>query len=115
MDDFYRMNPEFREWLINSKKIIASEISTDESKKYFKKFISRWNKGKLNDRYYRSIESPLIGAKMRTSYEWNFKGVDDVTLKNVRLNVEKLTSNGIVKDEQIEWSEKLLPLDKKMN
>lgn len=112
MDDFYRMNPEFREWLKKSKKIIAGEISTAESKKYFKKFISKWNNGKLSDRYYRSIEVPFIGATMRTTHTWNFKDVDEVTLKNVRLEVEKLTSKGIVKDEQIDWSEKLLPLSK---
>ena len=112
MDDYFRMNPEFRDWLKDSKRIISSDISTEESKKYFKKFINRWNKGKLKSRYYKSSEIPFIGATTRTSHQWEFKGIDNSTLKKVKIDVEKQTSKGMVKDEDIGWSSSLLPLNK---
>ncbi|KAI9144004.1 hypothetical protein BKA69DRAFT_899904 [Paraphysoderma sedebokerense] len=46
-DDYFLRANEFRLWLKERKKIFFEDLSSDESRKHFKKFVKRWNEGKL--------------------------------------------------------------------
>ncbi len=43
-DDYFKMNPEFRLWLAGRGKAFG-DLSDDETKKQFKKFVEKWNAG----------------------------------------------------------------------
>lgn len=47
--DYYRRNQEFQVWLTEEHKIRFSDLPTrQQQKKYFRKFITKWNSGELN-------------------------------------------------------------------
>lgn len=81
MDDYYRYNAEFRVWLLRRKGIYFDELKTSKAKKYFKKFIKKWNAGTLKEKYYGPVRSSQMSAAERTRYKWNFvKNVDQIEL-----------------------------------
>ena len=51
-EDFFRLNKTFSIWLIKKKQINFHELETKKAEKYYKKFIKKWNKKKLNPLYY---------------------------------------------------------------
>lgn len=52
-DDFYAKNKEFRYWLSHKRKPKEFiKLDSSDQRRYFKKFIRRWNKGKLDHGYY---------------------------------------------------------------
>lgn len=52
-DDFYAKNKEFRYWLAHKRKPKEfSKMDSSDQRRYFKKFVRRWNKGKLEQGYY---------------------------------------------------------------
>lgn len=52
-DDFYAKNKEFRYWLAHKRKPkLFIKMDSSDQRRYFKKFVRRWNKGKLEQGYY---------------------------------------------------------------
>ncbi|KAK9894708.1 hypothetical protein P389DRAFT_197989 [Cystobasidium minutum MCA 4210] len=52
-DDFYAKNKEFRYWLSHKRKPKEFiKMDSSDQRRYFKKFVRRWNKGKLESGYY---------------------------------------------------------------
>lgn len=53
-DDWYTKSKEFRHWLLHgrSKPKTFTKMDSKEQKKYFKKFVKKWNRGKLDKGYY---------------------------------------------------------------
>ncbi|KAL4489371.1 hypothetical protein ABPG72_002667 [Tetrahymena utriculariae] len=51
-DDFFIMNKTFSIWLIKKKNKYFDDLSTNKQRKYFKKFVKKWNKKDLSSVYY---------------------------------------------------------------
>eukprot|EP00049_Salpingoeca_infusionum_P001599 m.49586 g.49586 ORF g.49586 m.49586 type:complete len:318 (+) comp11105_c0_seq1:29-982(+) len=76
MDDFYRKSAEYRYWLKHKKRKTFDELSGDDARYYFKKFIKKWNYGDLPTSYYNGSLAPgnmaSSSQKERTEYKWGF-------------------------------------------
>jgi hypothetical protein len=64
----YAQNSEFQTWLHEEKDLHFNEMSGDKARKYFKKFVSHWNDGKLPKKYYKGITSEELKPADRTRY-----------------------------------------------
>ncbi|EDV20496.1 uncharacterized protein TRIADDRAFT_60950 [Trichoplax adhaerens] len=91
-DDFYNKNSEFRTWLIEKYGAHFDSYSSSKAKKMFKKFCKKWNKGKLNEKYYNGIQPSTIEREARTGYKWKFASdIDDIKLGSVKDKVGSWT------------------------
>ncbi|PIK36253.1 hypothetical protein BSL78_26917 [Apostichopus japonicus] len=70
-DDYYSKNVEFRLWLMEEKKLAMGDMKTTKAKSYFKKFVKRWNDGKLAKKYYKGIDAADAKGSL-TKYKWKF-------------------------------------------
>lgn len=43
-------------------------MKSEEAREYFEKFVSKWNKNKLEEKFYRGVETAA-----RTKFAWGFK------------------------------------------
>ncbi|XP_063954865.1 peptidyl-prolyl cis-trans isomerase G-like [Lytechinus pictus] len=73
-EDYYSKSKEFRVWLMEEKNKPLDELSSKKSKAYFKKFVKKWNSGKLLKKYYKGIDFADEKASL-TKYKWKFSGV----------------------------------------
>eukprot|EP01116_Phalansterium_solitarium_P006862 TRINITY_DN19267_c0_g1_i1.p1 TRINITY_DN19267_c0_g1~~TRINITY_DN19267_c0_g1_i1.p1 ORF type:complete len:340 (-),score=75.58 TRINITY_DN19267_c0_g1_i1:271-1197(-) len=70
-DDYYQKASEFRVWLLHKKKIYMEDLPTDKAKEMFaRKFVKRWNAGRLSRRYYDGIAPEEVQAAGRTKHTW---------------------------------------------
>lgn len=78
--DYYAKSKEFREWLLEEKKIYLEDLETHVAKEYFAKFVTQWNSGELPARIYKASDAQLE-AGSRTKYQWSFvKKLDPVEM-----------------------------------
>ncbi|KAG0248281.1 hypothetical protein BGZ95_008130, partial [Linnemannia exigua] len=83
-DDYFTKSSEFRLWLRQSKKKYFEDLTADEARKYFKKFVRRWNDFELDESYYKGVRTSQIPSKSMTKYQWKFsKTIDKADLKQV--------------------------------
>lgn len=50
VDDYFSKSAEFRTWLREEKDKFFDELSSEQTHRYFKKFVSAWNKHKLDSK-----------------------------------------------------------------
>ncbi|MCL7044733.1 hypothetical protein MKW94_019764 [Papaver nudicaule] len=67
-EDYFVRNNEFSTWLKEEKRIFFSSLSSEASHDLFLDFIKVWNKGKLEERYYKGISTAP-----RTAHNWNIR------------------------------------------
>ncbi|XP_078674860.1 uncharacterized protein LOC144912925 [Branchiostoma floridae x Branchiostoma belcheri] len=72
MDDFYSRNAEFRSWLHEKKGKYFDQLKSPQAKKLFKKFVKKWNKKKLDKKYYKGMDNLDTSASSKTNYKWKF-------------------------------------------
>ncbi|KAJ3149692.1 hypothetical protein HDU86_006869 [Geranomyces michiganensis] len=92
-DDYFSKATEFRTWLRLDKKKFFDDLSSRSAREYFAKFAKRWNKGKLEKRYYDGIASSDVPAAERTGYKWKFKNLDEAELVNAQDSVHAMTQS----------------------
>ncbi|KIP02501.1 hypothetical protein PHLGIDRAFT_79057 [Phlebiopsis gigantea 11061_1 CR5-6] len=68
--DYFLRNDEFRQWLKDDKRKYVDELSGERSRKYFRKFVKAWNRGKLPKSLYYGVEAP--SASSLTGFKWSF-------------------------------------------
>ncbi|KIY43408.1 hypothetical protein FISHEDRAFT_53506 [Fistulina hepatica ATCC 64428] len=89
--DYFRKSDEFRLWLRDEKDRYFDELSGEKARSYFRKFVKRWNKGKLPDEFYAGIDTSTIDAQSQTSYKWSFADkktkADEEAIRAVREEV----------------------------
>lgn len=73
-DDFYTYFKPFSIWLVKKKQIKFESLSSKSSRKYFDKFIRKWNSNSLSSIFY-DIDSLLqkYSHLIKTNHQWNFK------------------------------------------
>ncbi|KAF9150287.1 hypothetical protein BG015_007909 [Linnemannia schmuckeri] len=83
-DDYFTKSSEFRLWLRQDKKKYFEDLTADDARKYFKKFVRRWNDFELDESYYKGVRTSQIPTKSMTKYQWKFaKTIDKADLNKV--------------------------------
>ncbi|KAL8130493.1 hypothetical protein V2J09_019648, partial [Rumex salicifolius] len=67
-DDYFSKNKEFATWLKEDKNIFFSDLSSERARELFSDFVKRWNKDKLNPKYYEGI-----ATAPRTAHNWKIR------------------------------------------
>ncbi|KAM0750179.1 hypothetical protein T439DRAFT_247115 [Meredithblackwellia eburnea MCA 4105] len=71
-DDFFLKSTELKVWLDEERGKKLDQISASDARKYFKKFCRRWNKGKLEEKYYTGISSARVSSSVSSGHSWSF-------------------------------------------
>merc|ERR1719457_439894 len=72
-DDYFPKHYEFRNWLFEKHLTYFDRLTTKQAQKKFKKFIKKWNKGKLNPKFYKKRTAQSLDGAERTGYTWAFE------------------------------------------
>ncbi|KAI8974641.1 hypothetical protein BDB01DRAFT_805864 [Pilobolus umbonatus] len=92
-EDYFEKATEFRLWLKEHKHKYFDELSSKENRRYFKKFVKKWNEHELEDKYYRGLSSTQLASSDSTRYKWSFaKKLDKMELETVRDKVDSMTT-----------------------
>lgn len=71
--DYFLKATEFQQWLQQERRTFLDEITSDEARRLFKKFASKWNAGELPTRFYTGeVGGGAQPAASRTRHEWGF-------------------------------------------
>ncbi|XP_077863152.1 uncharacterized protein LOC100378007 [Saccoglossus kowalevskii] len=96
IDDFYSKGLEFRLWVTEEKKKYVDELETSKAKVLFKKFVKKWNKGRLPKKYYEGLDASDVAASSRTKYRWKFSDTEQSKIRTVRGRIKSWTSGSNV-------------------
>ncbi|KAJ8331540.1 hypothetical protein QVD99_001809 [Batrachochytrium dendrobatidis] len=91
-EHYFQKAAEFQVWL-SEKGYRFHDLSKSEAQDQFKKFIRRWNKGKLDDKYYKGIQALEVPFAARTGYKWNIKDINESEQILVHDSVESMTGS----------------------
>lgn len=87
--DFYNYFKEFSIWLFKKKNKRLEDLPTKKSKKYFKKFVSKWNRSSLDDIYYDSEKlCSKYSSILNSNHSWNLKALSEKNEKKNKKIVE---------------------------
>lgn len=93
--DYFLKSDEFRVWLREEKKKYLDELSGERSRKYFRKFVKAWNRGRLSKSLYTGVDNQP--ASSQTGYKWSFVSktskADQNALQAARDDVGSATHN----------------------
>ncbi|CAM0143165.1 hypothetical protein VKS41_008620 [Umbelopsis sp. WA50703] len=93
-DDYFIKAAEFRVWLQENKNKFLDEISSEDARYYFGKFVKAWNRFELDQKYYDGINSSQLSSHESTRYKWKFaKTVDQHELDSIRDHVDTMTNS----------------------
>ena len=91
-DDYFVKTAEYQLWLQEARKVYLDEIGSEEGRRLFKRFVSKWNGGELTPKYYSGVPKPEV----RTRHVWGFASKlthqDLSTLDSAKSSVNKATS-----------------------
>ncbi|KAJ9121621.1 hypothetical protein QFC22_002241 [Naganishia vaughanmartiniae] len=96
-EDYFLKAAEFRLWLREEKRKYIDEMTGDSARKYFKKFVKRWNGCTLPAQYYKPQASTAQPSSSQTAYKWSFatnrSKVNKDELARMREDVDRLTNS----------------------
>ncbi|KAJ3290861.1 hypothetical protein HK104_006488 [Borealophlyctis nickersoniae] len=90
-EDYYNKATQFQTWLREEKKLYFFDLSGKEAREYFAKFVKRWNKAKLDSKYYKGMISTEVAAASKSAHKWNFKNLSEAELEKARDSVDAAT------------------------
>ncbi|SGY20197.1 BQ5605_C017g08521 [Microbotryum silenes-dioicae] len=70
--DFYLKSNELRLWLLEKKNKRFDTLRSEDARRYFRKFISKWNRGLLPAKFYQGISSASLPTTVSSSHSWSF-------------------------------------------
>lgn len=91
-DDYFSRSYEFKSWLLSRKSLYLDEISSQEARRYFSRFVRYWNDGRLPDEYYTGKLRGVGGSGGQTRHKWAFGREVEKELEKVRDSVDTLTN-----------------------
>merc|ERR1712228_61016 len=99
--DYYKYYAEFQHWALNERGRYLDEMSTKKCIKLFnKKFVSKWNLGKLDEKYYKTFSFLSVYNKQKTRYKWSFEknisNKEQMTLDLARDTVDNETNDNVI-------------------
>ncbi|KAK7695245.1 hypothetical protein QCA50_002435 [Cerrena zonata] len=93
--DYFLKSDEFRVWLREEKRKYLDELTSDKARKYFRKFVKAWNRGRLPKSLYSGVEAQT--ASSQTAYRWSFASkaskTDSEAVRTARAEVDSATWN----------------------
>lgn len=90
---YFEKANEFRLWLKEHKHKYIDEISSKESRRYFQKFVDKWNHFELEAKFYQGLNSTQLSSSDTTRFKWGFaKSLDQSELDTVRDSVDSMTA-----------------------
>lgn len=101
-DDYFVRSAEFKAWLSESKGKYLDEIPSKDARRYFERFVRRWNEGKLPEEYYKGrvrSATAASGSSSQTRHRWAFTNKATYTpkeqeqLATIRDNVDVMTNS----------------------
>lgn len=92
-DDYYIHSSTFKAWLSSSKSLYLDEISSSEARRYFDRFVRKWNSGRLDESYYNGTVKSVAGGSS-TRHKWGFttSQADREKVALIRDHVDTLTN-----------------------
>ncbi|KAF9979971.1 hypothetical protein BGZ65_005739 [Modicella reniformis] len=94
--DYFTKSAEFRLWMRQDKKKYFEDLSADEARRYFRKFVRSWNNYELGESYYRGIRSSQLSHKDTTKYQWGFARKigkeDQEKAESIRDSIDTMTN-----------------------
>ncbi|KAH9854334.1 hypothetical protein C2E23DRAFT_818240 [Lenzites betulinus] len=94
--DYFLKNDEFQVWLKEDKGKYFNELTSEKARKYFRKFVKAWNRGKLSKSLYAGVNKVPIASE-QTAYKWSFASnasrADTEALRAAREEIESATWN----------------------
>lgn len=75
--DYWQKHTEFKLWLLEGKRRYFDKLTKKETDRYFRKFVKKWNRGKLASKYYSGVNSTQLESSQRSSHKWKFKVTED--------------------------------------
>ncbi|CAG8738285.1 2016_t:CDS:2, partial [Cetraspora pellucida] len=103
-DDYFSKSAEFRTWLREKKDKFFDELSSEQSRRYFKKFVSAWNKYKLNKKYYDGMRSSQLTSSETTRYKWKHLKINQDELETIKNSVDRQTNVKFASEVQLRSS-----------
>eukprot|EP00117_Sycon_ciliatum_P026706 scpid22261/ scgid21859/ len=91
--DYFLKNRELRLWLQEEKTVFFEDLTSEKARSYFNDFVKLWNKGKLDEKYYKGQTSGVRSQQDRTRHSWNISGINKRTLGSVVSEVTSLTDD----------------------
>ena len=70
-DDYFKRSAEFRDWLREDRGRYFEDLTSEDARKQFKKFVSKWNAGELRSTIYKQNGTEQT-ASSRTKHVWGF-------------------------------------------
>lgn len=94
--DYFKRAPEFQLWLAEARRQYIDEISGEEARRLFGKFVVKWNGGELASKFYSGIQADA--AASRTRHQWGFASklsdADQLTLDRTKDAIAKVARQG---------------------
>ncbi|KAJ3298847.1 hypothetical protein HDU79_005219 [Rhizoclosmatium sp. JEL0117] len=130
-DDFYNKSSEFVVWLKEKKGKYLSDLSSKEARKYFAKFVKKWNRcvvvlvqlrnllnpsltpnqirNELSHKFYTGIASTDIDSNARSKHKWNFKvtEADEQRLVEAKDSVHSLTASALETEKKRSFNQSI--------
>lgn len=92
-EDYFEKSTEFRLWLKENKRKYIDEMSSKDSRRYFKKFVTKWNDFELEPKFYKGLNSTQLSGSDTTRFKWSFaKKLDQMEMDSVRDSVDSMTA-----------------------
>jgi len=70
--DYFLKSAEYAHWLLEERSSYLEDLTSDEARRIFKKFVARWNAGELSATYYAGIKTTAQPGASRTRHVWGF-------------------------------------------
>ncbi|CAG8743712.1 9968_t:CDS:2 [Rhizophagus irregularis] len=101
VDDYFSKSTEFRTWLREDKDKFFDELSSEQAHRYFKKFVSAWNKHKLDKKYYDGIRSSQLTSSETTRYKWKNLKINQDEIDTIKHSVDRQTNTNFAMEVQM--------------
>ncbi|KAJ9474446.1 hypothetical protein PHBOTO_004479 [Pseudozyma hubeiensis] len=88
-EDYFIRSSEFKHWLSSSKQLYLDEISSASARRYFDRFVRRWNTGRLDDPYYSGTIRSLDSSAGKTRHKWSFTNHKGYASEKAKLELMK--------------------------
>ena len=92
-DDYFRRTAEFQRWLQESRGQFLQEMPSEESRRLFSKFASKWNGGELASHLYNATSA--ASGNQRTRHTWAFanslSAAEQLQLESTRDSIQAQT------------------------
>lgn len=110
-DDYFPKHTQFRSWLLKKHLTYFDRLSTKQAQKKFKKFVKKWNKGKLKPEFYKERTAQSLDGAERTGYTWAFEKkltkADKMDLQLARDSVDNYTNEDkLVETIKEQWDKR---------